>query len=414
MNTTTTSSSDTTFTKYQIFIIAILAILQFTLILDFMVLSPLGAILLKELSIKPAQFGLVVSAYAFSAGASGLLAAGFADKYDRKKLLLFFYVGFVFGTLLCALATTFQFLLIARIVTGIFGGVIGSISFAIISDLFKMELRGRVMGFVQMAFAASQILGLPIGLFLANKFGWHSPFWMIAGFAVIIGFVIVVYMKPVTEHLKFKTDRNPFEHLWKTLSYPEYLRAFVATILLATAGFMLMPFGSAFGINNLKISMHDLPILYGITGAFSIVFGPLAGKLSDKFGKYKVFVIGSIITIIMVVIYTHLSETPLWVVIVINVILFAGITARMISASTLMTAIPQPQDRGAFMSINSSIQQISGGAAAALAGVIVSQASDGKMLHYDLLGYTVAASMLITIAMMYVLNKHIQKKLKNS
>ncbi|WP_435353141.1 MFS transporter [Emticicia sp. SJ17W-69] len=411
MNTTT---ANTTFTKYQIFIIAILAILQFTLILDFMVLSPLGAILLKELSIKPAQFGLVVSAYAFSAGASGLLAAGFADKYDRKKLLLFFYVGFVFGTLLCALATTFQFLLIARIVTGIFGGVIGSISFAIISDLFKMELRGRVMGFVQMAFAASQILGLPIGLFLANKFGWHSPFWMIAGFAVIIGFVIVVYMKPVTEHLKFKTDRNPFEHLWKTLSYPEYLRAFVATILLATAGFMLMPFGSAFGINNLKISMHDLPILYGITGAFSIVFGPLAGKLSDKFGKYKVFVIGSIITIIMVVIYTHLSETPLWVVIVINVILFAGITARMISASTLMTAIPQPQDRGAFMSINSSIQQISGGAAAALAGVIVSQASDGKMLHYDLLGYTVAASMLITIVMMYVLNKHIQKKLKNS
>jgi predicted MFS family arabinose efflux permease len=245
--TTTAPTSNTTFSKYQIFIIAILAILQFTLILDFMVLSPLGAILLKELSIKPAQFGLVVSAYAFSAGASGLLAAGFADKYDRKKLLLFFYVGFVFGTLLCALATTFQFLLIARIVTGIFGGVIGSISFAIISDLFKLEVRGRVMGFVQMAFAASQILGLPIGLLLANKFGWHSPFWMIAGFAVIIGVVIVVYMKPVTEHLKFKTDRNPFEHLWKTLSYPEYLRAFVATILLATAGFMLMPFGSAFG-----------------------------------------------------------------------------------------------------------------------------------------------------------------------
>ncbi len=414
MNTTATISPTTTFTKYQIFVIAILAILQFTLILDFMVLSPLGAILMQELSIKPAQFGLVVSAYAFSAGASGLLAAGFADKYDRKKLLLFFYVGFVFGTLLCAMATTYEFLLIARIVTGIFGGVIGSISFAIISDLFKMELRGRVMGFVQMAFAASQILGLPIGLLLANKFGWHSPFWMIAGFSVFVGVAIVVYMKPVTEHLKYKTDRNPFEHLWKTISYPEYLRAFVATILLATGGFMLMPFGSAFGINNLKISLHDLPILYGATGVFSIIFGPLSGKLSDKFGKYKVFVIGSIITVIMVLIYTQLSETPLWVVIVINIIMFAGITARMISASTLMTAIPQPQDRGAFMSINSSIQQISGGAAAALAGVIVSQASDGKMLHYDLLGYTVAASMLVTIAMMYVLNRQIQKKAANN
>ncbi len=407
--TATNSESSTTFTKYQIFIIAILAILQFTLILDFMVLSPLGAILLKELSIKPAKFGLVVSAYAFSAGASGLLAAGFADKFDRKKLLLFFYVGFVFGTILCALATSYQYLLIARIVTGIFGGVIGSISFAIISDLFKMELRGRVMGFVQMAFSASQILGLPIGLYLANKYGWHSPFWLIAGFSVFVGIAIVVYMKPVTEHLKLKNDRNPFQHLWKTLSHSDYLRAFVATILLSTGGFMLMPFGSAFSINNLKISMNDLPILYGATGVFSILFGPISGKLSDTLGKYKVFVVGSIIAMVIVAIYTHLGVTPLWLVIIINVIMFAGITARMISASALMTAIPQPQDRGAFMSINSSIQQISGGIASALAGVIVSQASDGTMLHYDLLGYTVVASMLIAIAMMYVLNEQVRK-----
>jgi predicted MFS family arabinose efflux permease len=408
MNQTTTTSNEK-FTGYQIFIIAILAILQFTLILDFMVLSPLGAILLTELSIKPAQFGLVVSAYAFSAGASGLLAAGFADKFDRKKLLLFFYVGFIFGTVLCALATSYEFLLIARIVTGIFGGVIGSISFAIISDLFKLEFRGRVMGFVQMAFSASQILGLPIGLLLANKYGWHSPFWLIAGFSVFVGIAIVVYMKPVTEHLKLQNDHNAFQHLWKTLSNPYYLRAFAATILLATGGFMLMPFGSAFSINNLKISVDDLPILYGATGVFSILFGPLSGKLSDKIGKYTVFVGGSIISMIMVLIYTQLGVTPLWVVILINVVMFAGITARMISASALATAVPQLKDRGAFMSINSSIQQISGGVASALAGVIVSQAGDGTMQHYDLLGYTVVGSMLIAIAMMYVLNEQIRK-----
>jgi predicted MFS family arabinose efflux permease len=408
MNQTTTTSNEK-FTGYQIFIIAILAILQFTLILDFMVLSPLGAILLTELSIKPAQFGLVVSAYAFSAGASGLLAAGFADKFDRKKLLLFFYVGFIFGTVLCALANTYEFLLIARIVTGIFGGVIGSISFAIISDLFKLEFRGRVMGFVQMAFSASQILGLPIGLLLANKYGWHSPFWLIAGFSVFVGIAIVVYMKPVTEHLKIQNDRNAFQHLWKTLSNQNYLKAFAATILLATGGFMLMPFGSAFSINNLKISVDDLPILYGATGVFSILFGPLSGKLSDKIGKYTVFVGGSIISMVMVLIYTQLSITPLWVVILINVVMFAGITARMISASALATAVPQLKDRGAFMSINSSIQQISGGVASALAGVIVSQAGDGTMQHYDLLGYTVVGSMLIAIAMMYVLNEQIRK-----
>ncbi|WP_064197480.1 MULTISPECIES: MFS transporter [Emticicia] len=409
MNNNTTS----TFTRYQIFIIAILAILQFTLILDFMVLSPLGAILMKELSLQPNQFGLVVSAYAFSAGASGLLAAGFADRFDRKKLLLFFYVGFIFGTTLCAVADSYEFLLIARIVTGIFGGVIGSISFAIISDLFKLEMRGRVMGFVQMAFSASQILGLPIGLYLANAFGWHSPFWMIVGFSIIVGIAIVAYMQPITEHLKVQNDRNPFEHLWKTLSKPDYLRAFLATILLATGGFMLMPFGSAFSINNLKIDIKDLPMLYLVTGIFTITFGPLSGKLSDKLGKYKVFFVGSIITSVMVLIYTNLGQTPLWLVVIVNVLMFAGITARMISASSLMTAVPQMQDRGAFMSINSSIQQISGGAAAALAGVIVSEGSDGTMQNYPFLGIVVVASMIITIGMMYVLNRQIQKKQLN-
>src|SRR5690349_2974374 len=178
------------FTKYQTLVIAILAILQFSIVLDFMVLSPLGAQLMLELDITPSQFGIVVSAYALSAGASGLLAAGFADKFDRKKLLLFFYAGFIIGTFLCGIAPDYNFLLIARIITGIFGGVIGSICFAIITDLFPMQTRGRVMGFAQMGFAASQILGIPIGLYLANGLGWHSPFLMIVGVSILAGIFI--------------------------------------------------------------------------------------------------------------------------------------------------------------------------------------------------------------------------------
>ena len=183
-----------TFTKYEVFIIAIISILSFTVILDFMVLSPLGAILLEELDINPKQFTLVVSAYAFSAFASGILTAGFADKFDRKKLLLFFYTGFIIGTVLCALATTHSFLLVARIVTGLFGGVLSSIGFAIITDLFRMEVRGRVMGFTQMAFAASQVLGIPVGLSLANHWGWHSPFWMIVGLSLVVFIIVAIYM----------------------------------------------------------------------------------------------------------------------------------------------------------------------------------------------------------------------------
>lgn len=409
MADSTVTPSKPTFSKYEIFIISILSILQFTIILDFMVLNPLGAQLLVELNIKPVQFGLVVSAYAFSAGASGLLAAGFADKFDRKRLLLFFYAGFILGTAFCALATDYEYLLFARIFTGVFGGVIGSITFAIITDLFKMEVRGRVMGFVQTAFAASQVLGIPIGLVLANKYGWHSPFWMIVVFSIMVYALIFIYLKPIDGHLKIQSENNPFQHLSKILTTPQYLRAFLTVVLLSTGGYMLMPLGSAFSINNLKIRLEDLPLIYGITGIFSIIAGPIMGKLSDKVGKYTIFVWASLWSMLMIGIFTQLGITPLWLAITVNVLLFIGVSTRMITSSALMTAVPKPQDRGAFMSLNSSIQQIGGGFASAAAGLIVVQTPSGFLQHYDILGYVVIASMLIVMGLMYFLNKQIQR-----
>jgi predicted MFS family arabinose efflux permease len=415
MTTNQKPAKEKTFTSYQVFIIGILTVLQFSIVLDFMVLSPLGAFLIKDWKIHPSQFGLVVSVYAWSAGVSGLLSAGFADRFDRKKYLLFFYTGFLAGTVLCAIAPNYPFLLFARIVTGIFGGVIGSISFAIISDLFKWEVRGRVMGFVQMAFAASQVLGLPIGLLLADRFGWHSSFWMIAGVGLLVGFVIIVYMKPVKEHLKIRSDqRHPFHHLIKTVSQPQYQRAFMAMTLLATGGFMLMPFGSTFSNLNLGIQLRQLWILYGITGICTIIFSPMIGKLSDKIGKYSIFVYGSIVTSVIVAIYTRLGVTPLWVVALLSVILFVGITSRMIASSALMTAVPEPQDRGAFMSINASIQQIAGGVASWVAGLIVIQSKQGPLQHYDTLGYVVIGTTCITAILMYFLNNYVKQKTSKS
>lgn len=399
------------FSSYQVFVIAVISLLQFTVILDFMVLSPLGAILIDKLHISTSQFGLVVSAYAFSAGGAGLLTAGFADKFDRKKLLLFFYTGFIMGTLLCAIAPTYHLLLFARIITGIFGGVIGSISLAIVTDLFKMEVRGRVMGFVQMSFAASQVLGLPVGLLLANQFGWHAPFWMIAGAGSILGMVIFVKLKPVDHHLHLKVEQNAFQHLLKTVTRPDYAKAFLATTLLATGGFMLMPFGSAYSINNLGITLAQLPLIYLITGISSIGFGPLTGKLSDKIGKYNIFCVGSVISISMVAIYTHLGITPLWQLILLNVILFVGISSRMIASSALLTAIPDAKDRGAFMSVNSATQQISGGVASLIAGLIVVQTASGQLKYYDILGYVVIGSMLAAVFMLYFLNQRVQHKM---
>lgn len=394
-----------TFTSYQKFIIVILAISQFTVILDFMVLSPLSAILLDELQITTQQFGMVVSAYAFSAGAAGLLAAGFADKFDRKKLLLFFYMGFILGTLFCGLAPNYNMLLLARVVTGIFGGVIGSIVYAIITDLFALEKRGRVMGFVQMAFAASQILGIPFGLFLARNFGWHSPFILIVGVSLIVGVLILIFMKPIDEHLKLQTKQNAFVHMFRALSNKRYLRGFSATTLLSTGGFMLMPFGAAYAVNNLGVSLGSLEMIYMITGVFTMMSGPIAGKLSDSYGKFRMFVIGSILASALILIYTNLEFTPIWQIIILNVLLFMGITMRMVSSQALLTAVPEPKDRGVFMGINSSVAQISGGFASILAGIIVVQGESGKLLHYPLLGIVVSISIFLTIGLMYFINK---------
>lgn len=404
------NETKTAFTGYEVFIIFILAITQFTIVLDFMVLSPLGAILLKELDITTSQFGWVVSAYAFSAGASGLLASGFADRFDRKKLLMFFYTGFIIGTFLCGIAPSYHLLLAARIVTGIFGGVIGSVSFAIITDLFEFKVRGRVMGFVQMAFASSQVLGLPIGLYLANKLNWHAPFLMIVGLAVLILLAILIKMKPVDAHLSLKSERSPFAHMLKTVADKRYLQVFVATTLLSTGGFMLMPFGTAYAVGNLGLTMEQLPLIYLVTGICSMIGGPLMGKLADRIGAFKVFVSGSLLTIAMVLIYTNLGITPLIWVIVLNAVLFVGVTSRIISISALTTAVPDPADRGAFMGINSSVAQVSGGIAAAVAGLIVVKEDNGYLEHYPMLGLVVTAAMLITIWQFSKVNRSLRER----
>ena len=402
--------SKPTFNRYQIFVIATMAILQFTIILDFMVLSPLSAFLLPALKITTAQFGMVVSAYAWSAGLAGLLAAGFADKYDRKKLLIIFYIGFLIGTLLCGLATSYEFLLIARIVTGIFGGVIGSVVFAIVTDLFPMEVRGRVMGFLQMAFAGAQVLGLPLGIYLNNKFDWHAPFLMIVGIGIPVGVLIAMYLKPVNAHLANKMDKSPVLHLAHTFVKRDYLKAFAATTLLATGGFMLMPFGSAFALNNLKITSDDLLTLYVVTGIFSMISAPIIGKLSDSWGKYTMFSICSFLVMLTVVFYCNLEVTPLWIVICFSAFMFMNVSGRIISSSAIFSGIPSQTDRGAFMAISSAVQMISGGIAALVAGMIVHQTDSGYMENYPILGYVVAGATLITIIMMYFINQMVTKK----
>jgi predicted MFS family arabinose efflux permease len=400
------------FSGYQKGVIALLAFLQFTVVLDFMVMAPLGDLLMKTMQLHATEFASAVSAYAFSAGISGLAAAGFADKYDRKKLLLFFYVGFMGGTLLCATANTYEWLLIGRIVTGLFGGVLGSVSMAIVADLFSFDQRGRVMGFVQMAFAVSQVAGIPIGLFLANNWGWHAPFFMIVVISFLTILLIIQWLKPVAAHIKAKSRVNPVMHLKQTIANRSYLLPFLTTALLSIGGFMIMPFSTPFIINNVGISQLDLPIIYVVTGIGSMIILPLIGKLSDKVGKFPTFVGGTVVSMIMVVVYVNLNPIPLWELIVINTVMFAGIMSRMIPSTALMTAVPKMEDRGAFMSVNSSLQQVAGGVASVIAGFIIIQEGTGRLRHFDTLGYVAMGVMIICACLMYIISSRVAKKMQ--
>ena len=401
------------FSPYQILVITILALTQFTVVLDFMVMSPLGDKLMKAMQLTPQQFGIAMFSYAFSAGISGFLTAGFADSFDRKKLLLFFYIGFIVGTLFCGLANTYPLLIAARVFTGLFGGVIGSISMAIVSDLFTLEQRGRVMGFMQMGFGASQVLGIPISLYIANRWGWQSPFFLIVVLAFIIWLVLTLKLKPITKHLEVKNKDNALKHLIHTISQKNYRIGFLATALMSLGGFMIMPWGSVYAINNLNVTEAQLPLLFMISGVATLIIMPIIGKLSDKIDKFKLFTIASAWMIMVVLIYANLVPVPFWIVVILNVMMMMGVMARMIPSVALVSALPELRDRGAFMSINSSLQQLAGGIAAAIGGMIVVQKDNFSPIeHYDTLALVVAVFVGICVYVLSLVSKIVRDKNK--
>jgi predicted MFS family arabinose efflux permease len=391
------SSAAISLTTYQKLVLVLLALLQFLVILDFMIISPIGYILTKDLQISTSQFGIIVSSYIFSAAAAGIIAAGFIDRYDRKRLLLFFFTGFIVGTLFCGLSNSFFTLLTARIITGIFGGVVSSITITIVSDLFTPNQRGRAMSAVQMAFAASQILGIPIGLFIANFAGWHFTFLVIAILSLIILIILQLNLKPVTGHLNTSSAKDPFSHLWNTIKNKQHRVGFSATVILGM-GMMLQPFISIFLVNNIGLSNEQIPLIFMVTGASAFFIMPLVGKLSDRFDKFRIFLIGSLATIVIIPVYTHLLAAPMWIVLILNVLLFAAIASRMGPYQALNSMIPEPSDRGAYMSVSSSLQQMAGGLGVVIAGAIVFQPHpDSPLQNFDLLGYIVMGLSVLSI-----------------
>lgn len=398
------------FTPYQFLLVGIITLVFLTIVLDFMLMSALSAILLPKLEITTKQFGLLVSAYPISAGITAILLSGYADKFDRKKLLLFFYSGFLLGVLFCSIAPSFQALVVARIITGIFGGVVGPICFAIVTDLFEPTQRGRAMGILQMASAGSQILGLPLALYLASELDWHIAFGLILFLGTIAVLLIFWKIKPVDKHLEIPAKVNPLHHSLKIISNRNYLLVFLNNTFLVSGDIILMTFSSAFCTNNLGVDLGDLPLLYGIAGVATFIFAPIIGRLTDKFGTLNIFLVGTSMAIMMVAVYTNLGINPLWAVIIVHTLIFLGINARSISSSTLGTIVPEVEDRGAFMAVDAAMQLAIGGMAAMIAGLIVFQSEEGMINNFPTLGVVVISLMISTSGLMFVIYRMVNRR----
>jgi predicted MFS family arabinose efflux permease len=267
------------------------------------------------------------------------------------------------------------------------------------------------MGFMQMGFGASQVLGIPISLYIANHWGWQSPFLMIVGLAGIIWFVTMIKLQPVIHHLHLKSEKSPLEHLWHTFINSRYRTGFLLSALLSLGGFMMMPWGSAFAVNNLKVSYSQLPALFMASGIAALIIMPLIGKLSDKFDKVKIFTIAAVSMMVIIVIYTNLTPVPFFMIVGLNILMMTAIMSRIVPAMALTSALPKMQDRGAFMSISSSLQQIAGGIAAAVGGMIVVQKTKTSPLeHYNTLGYVIVVIIIANIIQLYRVSNMLKKQ----
>jgi len=365
-----------------------LAAINFIHIVDFMILMPLGPQLMRLFDISPSQFGFLVSSYTFSAGVSSFFGAFVLDRFDRKKILLWVYVGFTLGTLGCALSPNYAVLLLARVVSGIFGGLTSALILAIIGDVVPHERRGSAMGLVMSAFSFASVMGVPLGLFLASLSNWHLPFYILSILSVLSLGMIVKSVPSITGHLKDKQVRpRPFEVISKVTSNANQMRAITLSIMMMLGQFMIIPFLSPYNVANVGFSELQLTYVYMAGGACTIFTSPWVGKLADKKGKLKIFTIFMLLNLIPIAIITHLGITPVGLVLLVTTLFFVTSNGRYVPAAAMITGTAQPENRGSFLSFNSAVQQLAAGLASLIAGMMIGENALGQLTNFNYVGY---------------------------
>jgi predicted MFS family arabinose efflux permease len=378
-----------------------LAGIQFAHILDFMIMMPLGPILMHELAIDAHQFGLLVSAYTFTAGAAGVLAAMFVDRYERKRLLLTMFALFALATLACGLAPNYLTLLAARGIAGAFGGVLGSMVHTMVGDLIPFERRGRAAGTIMMAFSVSTVAGVPLSLFLANYFGWRFPFFLIAALAAALLLLGLKQLPTLRGHLPAallsEDERaHPFAAMCETVCDANHLRAFAFMALMMLAGFTVIPFITIYATANVGIRQEDIPYMYLAGGCATFFTSRWIGRLADAHGKVRVFRIVALAALLPLFVQTHLPPVPLWLMVACATVFFILVPGRMVPAMAIMTSAMQPRLRGTFLSLNGAVQNLFSGIAAYLGGLMITMES-GRLVGYGNVGLLAMGATLLAI-----------------
>ncbi len=385
-------------TKQERIIIFLLATLNFTHILDFMIMMPLGNYLMPFFKISPQQFSMLVASYTIAASVSGFCAAFFIDGFDRKKILLIAFSGFLSATMACGFAPSYTFLLLARLVAGLFGGLIGAQVISIISDLFVYERRGRAMGSVMSAFAIASTVGIPLALYLSNLLSWHAPFIGIASLGILLIPFIIIYMPAMNNHLvqgvKPTINLQGFKAVF---SDSRQIKALVFTAFIMFGHFIIIPFINPFLEFNLGYSKKITPLIYLVGGIAAFISANWLGRISDRVGKMKIFRICLFLSLPMVIIITNLSPIPYWLVLLLFAAWFTVATGRGVTSQAMVSSVTETKNRGSFQNFNSSLQQAGTGLASLLAGFVVVETEGGKIGNYSALGIISIIALLISL-----------------
>jgi predicted MFS family arabinose efflux permease len=383
-------------TKKEYFIIFILGVIQFIHIMDFMIIMPLGPQLMRHFSINAQRFSLLVASYTLSAGTIAFIMTFFIDRFNRKRILLISFIGFSLGTLLCALSSTYYTLLIARMITGAFGGMLGALVFAIIGDVIPLERRGTAMGLLMIGFSAASIAGVPFGLFLTTLFSWQAPYYLLVLLTLPIT-LLIIFGIPSIETNPHQKKPNTFLLLRDIIKNRSMFNAQLLILFLVLGQFSMIPMISPFLVSNVGFLEKQLILVYFIGGLASIFAGPIVGRLADRFGKHRIFTISAILSLIPIIGITLLGRMSIGFPLLLTTLLFIFISGRMIPAVALITSAVPPHQRGGFMSFNGAIRLLGSGLAAYLAGIIVQTSPSGEIIHYPRLAIFATLFSLLAI-----------------